>query len=83
MTAALEPFRIDVPPEALDDLAERLGRARLPGAPADAGWSYGTSPEYLRRLLAYWRSEYDWRSVESRLNRMPQFTVSIGATAST
>ena len=78
MTAALEPFRIDVPGEVLDDLAERLGRARLPGAPADAEWSYGTSPEYLRRLLTYWRSKYDWRSVESRLNRTPQFTVSVG-----
>jgi len=27
VTAALEPFRIDVPREVLDDLAERLGRA--------------------------------------------------------
>ena len=61
MTAAVEPFRIDVPQAVLDDLGERLRRARLPGAPADAGWTYGTSPEYLERLLDYWRREYDWR----------------------
>ena len=78
MTAAIEPFRIDVPQAVLDDLGERLGRARLPGAPADAGWTYGTSPDYLERLLDHWRREYDWRSVEARLNRLPQFVASVG-----
>jgi len=78
VTPGLEPFQIDVPPVALDDLAERLHRARLPGAPAAAGWSYGIDPAYLQRLLDYWRAEYDWRAVEARLNRLPQFTVSIG-----
>ena len=78
MTAVIEPFRIDVPQAVLDDLGERLRRTRLPGAPADAGWTYGTSPEYLQRLLDYWRREYDWRAVEARLNRMPQFTTSVG-----
>jgi len=78
VTAAFEPFRIDVPQALLYDLGERLGRARLPGAPVDAGWTYGTSPEYLERLLDYWRREYDWRAVEARLNRMPQFMASVG-----
>lgn len=78
MTGDLQPFRIDVPQAALDDLAQRLGRARLPGAPAGAGWSYGTDPGYLERLLDYWRSGYDWRAVEARLNRLPQFMASVG-----
>lgn len=51
MTPGLEPFQIAVPQAALDDLAERLRRARLPGAPAGAGWSYGIDPAYLARLL--------------------------------
>ena len=75
----LVPFRIEVPAHVLDDLAERLARARLPGAPADAGWDYGIEPGYLQRLVDYWRTDYDWRAVEARLNRLPQFMASVGS----
>ena len=78
MTPALEPFRIDVAQAVLDDLTERLARARLPSEPANAAWDYGIDPAYLRRLLRYWREEYDWRAVEARLNRLPQFMASVG-----
>ena len=56
----LAPFRIDVPASVLEDLAKRLARARLPGAPAAAGWDYGIEPDYLRRLVEYWRTDYGW-----------------------
>lgn len=75
---ALEPFRIAAPDAALRDLAERLRRVRLPGEPAAAGWRYGTSLAYLERLVGYWREEYDWRAVEARLNRLPQFIARVG-----
>ena len=76
--ATLTPFRIEVPTGVLQDLGERLARARLPGAPAGAGWDYGIEPGYLRRLIDYWRTEYDWRAVEARLNRLPHFMASVG-----
>ncbi len=80
MTAPpLEPFALDVPARALEDLARRLDQARLPGEPANAGWDYGTSLPYLRKLLAYWRTEFDWRAVEARLNRLPQFIACVGS----
>ena len=49
----LVPFRIDVPASVLEDLAQRLARARWPGAPADAGWDYGIEPGYFRRLVEH------------------------------
>ena len=52
----LVPFRIEVPSRVLEDLAERLARVRLPGAPVDAGWDYGIEPGYLLRLVDYWRA---------------------------
>jgi pimeloyl-ACP methyl ester carboxylesterase len=33
--------------------------------------------DYLRDLAAYWRTSYDWRAQEDRLNRYPQFTTTI------
>ena len=74
---AIVPFSIDVPDAVLDDLRERLSRARYPGELDGAGWTYGTSLGYLRELVAYWRDEFDWREQERRLNRFDQFKTNI------
>jgi pimeloyl-ACP methyl ester carboxylesterase len=68
-----EPFRIDVEQRLLDDLDNRLRRARWTSVRREVGWDLGTSPAYLRELVRYWRSDYDWRQHEVRLNALPQF----------
>jgi epoxide hydrolase len=73
----LRPFRIDVPQADLDDLQERLARVRWPDELPDAGWDYGVPLDYVKELVTYWRTGYDWRAVESRLNQHPQFTTTI------
>ncbi|MBM3672396.1 MAG: epoxide hydrolase [Actinobacteria bacterium] len=73
----LEQFKVDVPQAALDDLHERLARARFPEQIPDAAWDYGTELEYLRDFVAYWRDEYDWRATEQRLNNFEQLTTEI------
>jgi pimeloyl-ACP methyl ester carboxylesterase len=32
---------------------------------------------YLKDLADYWRTDYDWRAAEARLNEFPQFTSTI------
>jgi pimeloyl-ACP methyl ester carboxylesterase len=73
----IEQFRIDVPQVELDDLADRLARTRLPDELPGAGWSYGVNKDYLVDLVEYWRTGYDWREHEARLNEVPQFTTTI------
>ncbi len=73
-----EPFRIAVADEVLLDLQERLSRTRFPDEVADSGWTYGTDLAYLRELVAYWRTSYDWRAAEARLNRFRQFRARVG-----
>jgi pimeloyl-ACP methyl ester carboxylesterase len=77
MGVALESFTIDVPGAVLDDLRERLRRARFPGAPTAAGWRYGTNLDFMRRLAQYWLEEYDWRAVERHLNRLPNYLATV------
>ena len=77
MSAEIRPFRVDVPQSALDDLRERLARTRWPDTPPDMGWDFGVPIEYLRGLAEYWRTGYDWRAAEARLNEYPQFTTTI------
>jgi pimeloyl-ACP methyl ester carboxylesterase len=46
---------------------------QLPGD----GWSRGVPASYLRELTEYWRTGYDWRAHEARLNEFPQYTTEI------
>lgn len=69
------PFQVRFPDEALADLRARLALTRYPDqAPGDP-WAYGTSVSYLRELVDYWRTGFDWRSAEARLNAFPQYKV--------
>ncbi|WP_406402465.1 epoxide hydrolase family protein [Streptomyces uncialis] len=74
---AITPFRIAVPQGELDDLRERLHRARWPREVPGQGWSRGVPVGYLRELAAHWAETYDWRAWEARLNAYPQFTTTI------
>ncbi|MEV7043845.1 epoxide hydrolase family protein [Amycolatopsis sp. NPDC051061] len=80
MTSEITPFRIDVPQAALDDLRARLANTRWPDQPADAGWRLGAPVDYVRELAEYWRTGFDWRAQEERLNAFPQFTTEIDGT---
>jgi pimeloyl-ACP methyl ester carboxylesterase len=71
---AITPFTIEIPQAAIDDLHTRLDNTRWPEPAPGAGWSRGVPPEYLKQLAAYWRSGFDWRAQEARLNAFPQLT---------
>jgi pimeloyl-ACP methyl ester carboxylesterase len=71
------PFRIAVAQDVLDDLQTRLARTRWTRVAADAGWSHGTSADYLRDVVSYWRTRYDWRTHEARLNALPQYVAPV------
>lgn len=73
-----KPYRLEVAESALEDLDERLARTRFPDEPPLEPWSTGTSLAYLRDLVSYWRTQFDWRLHEAELNRFRQYTVPIG-----
>jgi pimeloyl-ACP methyl ester carboxylesterase len=73
----IRPFRIAVPDSGLQDLRNRLAETRWPAELPDVGWSRGVPLGYLRDLADYWRTTYDWRAQEARLNAFPQFTTTI------
>jgi microsomal epoxide hydrolase len=75
--AAPTPFRIDVPQDVLDDLADRLSRTRWPGPSPDHGWAYGAELSAVQNLCEHWRTSFDWRAAEARLNAWPQFLTEI------
>ena len=67
----LAPFEVTIPDPVLDDLRERLLRARLPAAATGAPWSQGADVDYASALLEHWLDVFDWRQVETQLNLHP------------
>jgi epoxide hydrolase len=74
---SIRPFRIDVPAPDLDDLNARLAATRWPDELPGSGWSRGIPLDTLRELADYWRTRFDWRAREAKLNELPQFMTTI------
>jgi len=76
-TNEVRPYRIDIPQAELDDLCDRLDRVRWAQELPGVDWDYGVPGAYVKELVAYWRTGYDWRAWEAKLNQYPQFTTQI------
>lgn len=77
MNAPFDPMLIAVDEEQVVALRTRLAETRWPDEVVDSGWDYGTNLSYMRDLIAYWRSEYDWRKQEQALNAFAHFRAQI------
>ncbi len=78
-TRAMEihPFVVEVAQATLDDLRDRLVRTGWPDEVEDAGWDYGANLGYMRDLVEYWRTSFDWRAQERAMNALPHFRAEI------
>src|SRR5262249_42591936 len=74
---AIRPFRVHVPPKALDGLRRRIAATRWPDKETVADASQGVPLEKLQALVRYWGTGYDWRKAEAKLNALPQFMTNI------
>ena len=70
---AIVPFTINVDQSVTRDLERRLARTRFPDQIAGAGWDYGADLAYLKTLVEYWRTDYDWRAEERELNKLQHY----------
>jgi len=70
-------FHIAISPFIIDDLRERLGRARWPDEIEDSGWAYGTNREYLQELCTHWGHGFDWYEQQDHLNTFSHFRAEI------
>ncbi|CDM61154.1 MULTISPECIES: epoxide hydrolase family protein [Rhizobium] len=73
----VRPFKVGVPEKALIDLRGRLLETRWPESETVTDRSQGVQPAKLKELVDYWRTSYDWRKAERKLNSYAQFIANI------
>src|SRR5271165_7186018 len=73
----ITPFQVHFPETALGDLRRRLAQTRLPDKETVSDYSQGVPLKTVQQVLSYWKTNYDWRKVEARLNAVPNFITEI------
>lgn len=73
----MQKFIIQVPDKAIEYLHHRLDTTRWMNPPFENDWKKGVPIDYLKKLAAYWRNEFDWKQQEAFLNKYPQFITEI------
>jgi len=78
MMASIAPFKITVPEEKIVHLRQKLALSDFPSEGYGIEpWNRGPPVVDIMRLAHYWEHGFDWRAVETELNRLPQYTVAI------
>ncbi|HEY0652029.1 MAG TPA: epoxide hydrolase [Chryseosolibacter sp.] len=70
-------FKVNISQSDINELKARLQNTRWPGEAEGSEWNFGTSEAYLKKLVSYWTTHYDWRSHEAELNKYPQYIATV------
>lgn len=74
---AIRPFHVNFPEAELTDLRKRVIATRWPDRETVEDATQGVQLATTQALARYWVTEYDWRTVEARLNSLPNFITAI------
>jgi pimeloyl-ACP methyl ester carboxylesterase len=77
MSDEVRPFTVEMSPDAVSDLRDRLARTRWPNPEPVEDWSQGIPLAYTMELCHYWQTGYDFATAQQRLNAFPQFMTEI------
>jgi pimeloyl-ACP methyl ester carboxylesterase len=75
--AAIRPFTIEFPQDAVDDMRRRIAATRWPERETVDDDSQGVPLAMMQELAGYWATDYDWKDCEARLNALPNFLTEI------
>jgi pimeloyl-ACP methyl ester carboxylesterase len=67
------PYHIQVADKTLHNLYERLKLTRWPDEVLGARWEYGVNLAYMKDLVEYWRTGFDWRAQEQKINQFANY----------
>ncbi|XP_071754097.1 epoxide hydrolase 1 [Centroberyx gerrardi] len=71
------PFEVQTSDEEIEDLHERIDRTRYTDPLEDSCFQYGFNSTYLKKVVSYWRHEFDWKKQVAVINKYPHFKTRI------
>ncbi|EXJ53620.1 uncharacterized protein A1O5_13187 [Cladophialophora psammophila CBS 110553] len=75
--AQIRDYEINVPQEKLDRLNRQIDEYQWPTELEGAGWDYGSPLADIQRFVKHWRTGFDWRAQERRMNEFPNFETTV------
>jgi pimeloyl-ACP methyl ester carboxylesterase len=76
-TPEIRPFHVKFSDADLAELRKRIKATRWPERELVDDDTQGVQLATAQKLARYWATDYDWRTVEARLNALPQFITPI------
>jgi microsomal epoxide hydrolase len=70
-------FSVHIPEAKIRQILRRVRETRWPERMDATDWRYGVSWDYMKQLVDYWTTKFDWRKAEKNLNRYPQFVARV------
>ncbi|XP_053568687.1 epoxide hydrolase 1 [Bombina bombina] len=74
---SVRPFRIAVSDAEIKDLHERLDWTRFSSPLEDSQFHYGFNSTHLKKVLSYWRNDFDIHKQIDHLNIYPHYKTTI------
>ena len=74
---AIKKFVVNVPDEVLHDLKTRLNLARFAESIEGTNFRYGFNSNYLKQVVEFWKTEFDWKQQEKELNKYNHYLTEI------
>ena len=65
----IRPYTINVADEEIEKLKSKLEISRFPEKETTGDWSQGVPLAYMKNMTDYWLKKYDFKRLETRLNR--------------
>ena len=65
----IRPYTINVADKEIEKLKSRLEISRFPEKETIGDWSQGVPLAYMKNMTDYWLKQYDFKRLETRLNR--------------
>nr|XP_033794339.1 epoxide hydrolase 1 [Geotrypetes seraphini]XP_033794340.1 epoxide hydrolase 1 [Geotrypetes seraphini] len=73
----IRPFKVETSEAELNDLYRRIDETRFTQPVEGSRFHYGFNSTYLRKVVSYWRNEFDWKKQVEMLNKYPHFKTRI------
>ncbi|MFF5076603.1 epoxide hydrolase family protein [Actinoplanes sp. NPDC000266] len=73
----IRPFRVSFSNSELLELRHRVGSTRWPSRELVKDREQGVQLAAAQALAKYWKTRYNWRRFEAKINKLPQFTTEI------